>query len=335
MSRCKESSVCRNPILASQAGLVSVPKFPPIPRLSIVIPIGRDLTAFESTLISVLENPVAGAEILVCHDGSYDDPFSLADEVRFVVAESHNPLHLIAAGASESRGRFVHVISDGIRATNGWTDDALDAFEAYDCGVVAPVIRNEKTGRIVAAGWNDGTARLCESGSHGLSEVKNSNKEQAGAYLSASFWRRELLRSLTDAFTSADVLEASYAFQYLAANAGWHYSIAEGSELLIEASTLTFNQPSLTRGQQTQGIKNYFARSGWTHSLLDALRGGIASLTRPGQIPELIGRSLAPTAQDALSKRLRPTQVAACDQHETIVSMPKGTRSLDLRRRAA
>ena len=84
--------------------MVSVPKFPPIPRLSIVIPIGRDLTAFERTLISVLENPVDGSEVLVCHDGSYDDPFALGDEIRFVIADSDNPLDLISAGASQARG---------------------------------------------------------------------------------------------------------------------------------------------------------------------------------------------------------------------------------------
>ena len=107
-----------------------MPKFPPIPRLSIVIPIGRDLPAFERTLISVLENQVEGSEVLVCHDGSYEDPFALGDEIRFVIADSDNPLDLISAGASQARGRFVHVLSDGLRATRGWTDDALEAFEA-------------------------------------------------------------------------------------------------------------------------------------------------------------------------------------------------------------
>ncbi len=55
--------------------MVSVPKFSPIPssltpRLSIIVPIGRDLAAFERTLISVLENQPTDCEVLVPHDGS-------------------------------------------------------------------------------------------------------------------------------------------------------------------------------------------------------------------------------------------------------------------------
>ena len=207
-----------------------MPKFPPIPRLSIVIPIGRDIAAFESTLISVLENPTDGSEILVCHDGSYQDPFELGDEIRFVIADSANPLELISAGASQARGRLVHVLSDGLLATSGWIDEALEEFEAYDCGVVTPVIRHETNDTIVSAGWNDSVGGLCQSANQGQQTVENSKPKQSGAYLQGSFWRRELLRSLTDALTSTDLLEAIYAFHHLAGQAGWKCSLASESE---------------------------------------------------------------------------------------------------------
>ena len=68
--------------------MVSVPKTNPIPQLSIVVPVHGDAAAFESTLISVLENQPAASEVIVAHDGSYDDPFDLGEEVRFVSAGS-------------------------------------------------------------------------------------------------------------------------------------------------------------------------------------------------------------------------------------------------------
>ena len=312
-----------------------MPKFPPIPRLSIVIPIGRDLPAFERTLISVLENPVEGSEVLVCHDGSYDDPFALGDEIRFVIADSDNPLDLISAGASQSRGRFVHVLSDGLRATSGWTDEALQAFEDYDCGVVSPVVRHDTQGTIVSAGWRDGIDRLCQSASHGREDIESSSRPQMGAYLPASFWRRELLRSLTDCIASADVMEASYTFHHLASQAGWTCSLASESEVLFDEDSLPWNQPSLSRGIQTQCLKNYFSRGGWSRSLSAAFWAVFASLTRPGQMLEALGRGLAPTAHPQLIERLRPTEVAACNQHEMVVSMPSRIQAIEQPRRRA
>ncbi len=313
-----------------------MPKFPPIPRLSIIIPIGRDIAAFESTLISVLENPVDGSEILVCHDGSYQDPFELGDEIRFVIADSEDPLELISAGASQARGRFVHILSDGLRATTGWVEEALEEFEGYDCGAVTPVVRHETDGTIVSAGWNDGVARLCTSADQGQQVVKNFKSNQSGAYLQGSFWRRELLRSLTDALTTTDLLEASYVFHHLAEQAGWKCSLASDSELLYAHDTLPWNEPSMSRGMRTQCVKNHFSQGGWSRSLSAGLWSAIASVTRPGQITEAIGRCLASTLSASLAERVRPNHVASCEQHETIVSMPSRTQALDqpLRRAA-
>ncbi len=306
-----------------------MPKFPPIPRLSIVIPIGRDIAAFESSLISVLENPTDGSEILVCHDGSYQDPFELGDEIKFVIADSENPLELISAGASQARGRFVHVLADGLCATNGWSDKALEQFEAYDCGVVAPVIRNESDDTIVSAGWSDRVTGLCKSANRGRRSVEESKSQQAGAYLQGSFWRRELLRSLTDSLTTTDLLEASYAFHHIANKAGWKCSVASKSELLYAEDTLPWDAPSLRRGMRTQCVKNHFSNGGWSKSLSAALWSAIASVTRPGQIVEAIGRGVAPIVSTSLAQRVRPNQVASSNQDENIVSMNFRTQAHD------
>ena len=310
-------------------------KFPPIPRLSIVIPIGRDLAAFESTLISVLENSVLGCEVLVCHDGSYTDPFELGDEVRFIVADSAHPLDLISAGASQSRGRFVHVLSDGIQATSGWTEGALEKFEHYDCGVVAPVIRHVTDGKIVSAGWCDGVDRLCKSASQGRVSLEASATRQIGAHLQASFWRRELICSLSDAFTSNDCLEASYAFHHLAFQAGWRCCLASESKLSYTNDSLPWDESSLGRGLRTQCIKNHFSRGGWARSTSAAIAAVLSSLTRPGQISEAIGRGLAPSVSGSLLERLHADKVTSCDQHEMIVSMPRRDKPIQQTQRRA
>ncbi len=301
-----------------------MPKFPPIPRLSILVPVGRDVAAFESTLISVLENQSSDCEVLVCHDGKYDDPFDLCDEVRFVVAESAQLVSLIAAGASQARGRFVHVLAAGVQATNGWTDEALEKFEHFDCGSVAPVIRQADSDRIVSAGWFDGVDRLCKNAGDGLSEVEGIRAKKIGAHLQASFWRRELLRSMSDAFTSRQSVESSYAYEHLAREAGWRCVLANQSVVRISSDRLPWDQSSSGRGMRLQAIRNEFSRrQGWGASLAQAAWAGAASLLRPGQLAEAMGRGFAPLASAKIATQLHPDQVALCDDHEMIVSMPR------------
>lgn len=294
------------------------------------------MAAFESTLISVLENQSSDCEVLVCHDGKYDDPFDLCDEVRFVVAESAQLVALVAAGASHARGRFVHVLAGGVQATNGWTEEALEKFEHFDCGSVAPVIRQADNARIVSAGWFDGVDRLCKNAVDGQSPADGVRAKKIGAHLQASFWRRELLRSMSAAFTSRQSVESSYAYEFLAREAGWRCVLADQSVVQISGDRLPWDQSSAGRGMRLQAIRNEFSRRrGWGASLNQAAWAGAASLVRPGQLSEAIGRGFAPLASAKIGSQLHADQVALCDDHEMIVSMPRREAPIEIQARRA
>ena len=106
--------------------MVSVPKTNPIPQLSIVVPVFGDSAAFEATLVSVLENQPSCSEVIVAHDGSYDDPFDLADEVRLVESQASTFGSLVGS-ASHQAGTVCscagwritcHRGLDGLRSTS-------------------------------------------------------------------------------------------------------------------------------------------------------------------------------------------------------------------------
>jgi hypothetical protein len=300
-----------------------VPKFPSIPRLSILIPIGSDLESFERTLISVLENRPAGCEVLVANDGSYDDPFDLGDEVRFVVGSSNQLVDLISAGATESRGRFVQVIADGIQATSGWIDGAIEKFEHHDADAVAPVIRQASTNRIVAAGWQDTDSRLCDAAYRSRKHVNSTSLKLIGAYLQASLWRREILVSMTHAFAGRDVVEASYAYEHLLRSAGWRCVLAAESEMLVDSDHLPWDTTSATRGKRLRAIRSHFNRSGgWAHSMSAATRAMLLNVPRPARLAEALGQALAPMAAFETKRLLRPAVVKSCSEAATILRMP-------------
>lgn len=305
-----------------------MPKLPNTPRLSIVIPVGNDLDAFESTLISVLENRPADCEVLVADDGSYDDPFDLGDEVRFVVGASENLIDLIAAIAAESRGRFVHVLASGLCATDGWIDAAIEKFEHHDAAVVAPVIRHAETQQIVAAGWHDSGGRLCTPASSGQRQVAG-EPQRVGAYLQASFWRREILVSMPEAFTGRDVVAASYAYEQLIRAAGWRCVLAPQSNLLFDRDRLPWDQSSLSRGKTLRAIRSHFHHDGgWKHATMAATRAFIANLARPSRLAEAIGQALATSVSRETKRKLRPAAVTPCNEVDTIVQLPDRQRPI-------
>ncbi|MFK8113096.1 MAG: glycosyltransferase family 2 protein [Rubripirellula sp.] len=311
-----------------------MPKFPSMPRVSIVIPIGRDLAAFESTLISVLEQQPPGAEVLVAHDGSYSDPFELCDEVQFVVADSGHLVDLVAVAASAARGRFVHVLADGVRATNGWMDGALEKFEHFDAACVAPVIRNSKNGKVVSAGWFDGSDRLCKNACQGRTDASAAPK-LIGAHLQASFWRRDVLRSLGNAYRSRRDIDAGYAYERLLRTAGWRSVLASECELLIDQSQLPWDVSSFARGQQLRAIRNHFSgNTGWGQALTTGLSATLANLFRPGQLAEALGQACAPTLAKEVAQSIDRDVVSRCDEDGATVSMPARQQRTSSRRAA-
>jgi len=305
-----------------------VPKFPSIPRLSIVIPIGKDQDSFESTLISVLEHRPVGCEILVADDGCYDDPFDLGDEVRFVVGRSKNMIDLVTAGAAQSRSRFVHLIADGIQATSGWIDGAIEKFEHHDAAVVAPVIRQATTKEIIAAGWSDVNARLCDASCRGQKQVHSRTPQKVGAYLQASLWRRDVLVSLADAFTGRDVVEASYAYEHLIRAAGWRCILADQSDLLLESDQLPWDYSSASRGKRLRAIRSRFNHNGgWGRSIVAASTALVANAAEPSRYAESLGQAMAPLVAVKAKRMLRPIEVRPCSDERNILPMPVGGQS--------
>ncbi|MEM8668969.1 MAG: hypothetical protein AAGG48_15720 [Planctomycetota bacterium] len=308
-----------------------MPKFPTIPQLTILVPVvaspnGKaNLSGFERTLISVLENRPEQSEVLVTHDGSYDDPYALGDEVRFVTADHPSMTDLIAAGAQVARGRIIHVLAEGVEATPGWTDNAVDCFDHFDCGSVAPRIQRSNDQAVLACGWSDTTCRLMSP--HVELAQSSAAGSRVGCYLQASFWRRDLLRSLRHCLTDANAVHADQAsgiYSRLARKAGWKCDVAPDSILRCDGDQLPWDESSFSRGKRLRAVANQFGcdpKAAWT--------AACASLLRPSQWSEAIGGCIA----GDLGRTIDSSQVIACKEESTIMKMP--TRSSVAMRRAA
>ena len=311
-----------------------MPKFPSIPRLSVVIPVGRDLDAFETSLVSVLENRPPRTEILVCHDGSYDDPFDLGDEVRFVVAPSRRLTDLIGAGAGEARGRIVHLLGEGVRATGGWDEPARVALDDPQIGIVAPLILGQAD-CLLAAGWGDTPAALCQPNQTTARGSGGVRAGRGGAYLQASFWRRELLRSLAGSYPCDDSIEAGYAYAWLAGVEGWACQLAADCVTRYDHATLRWDRSTANRGRRLRALHNEFHAAGWAASLAAGGRAFVGAMVKLGGFGEAFGQLTAPLCGDDIRRRLRRPSAPTAVAPPTLLPMHPASQSPRRGRRKA
>ena len=166
-----------------------------MPRLSIIVPHRHQDSRLEATLLSLLENRPDDSEIIVVHDGSYGDPYELADEVIFIEEQRwSNTLKLLNAGVMAACSPAVCVLLDGTTVTEGWSEAALSTLLDTETAAVAVPVQTsrEQTSRGIDARLLN---RLSVAQA-GQVEANGSRTECIGPVLACGFYRRKVLLAL-------------------------------------------------------------------------------------------------------------------------------------------
>ncbi|MFI4874419.1 MAG: hypothetical protein ACIALR_03745 [Blastopirellula sp. JB062] len=115
-------------------------------RLSIIIPALHDAAPLEETMLSVLENRPANADVIVVHTGFYADPYELSGEVKFVEARTaETDAQCWQVGAAASSGEIIHVLASGVVVTAGWADSVRSWFADPAVAAISPALRCEQS----------------------------------------------------------------------------------------------------------------------------------------------------------------------------------------------
>lgn len=171
-----------------------------MPTLSIIVPHFGSTGPLEDTLASVLQNRPEDSEILLVHPGSYDDPYDLAGEVRFVKVEADVSLaDGLNIALQAAAGEYVHVIRPGIEVEESWCDAAVSRFKVPEVAAVCPLILRRETPNVIAAAGvrlsRFGRRRTVGTGTkHRFSKI--ARMKPLGPSLSAAFYRRDALERI-------------------------------------------------------------------------------------------------------------------------------------------
>ncbi|MFN3193479.1 MAG: hypothetical protein ACE361_23405 [Aureliella sp.] len=118
-----------------------------MPNLSLIVPHRGDDARFEETLVAILENRPEESEVIVVHDGTYQDPYQLGDEVVFVQTDRRLPLpQLLNEGLMASFAPIIGFVVDGTIVSQHWADEAVYALQD-DLDLVSVAIPTESRGQ--------------------------------------------------------------------------------------------------------------------------------------------------------------------------------------------
>ena len=184
-------------------------------RFSIVVPITDDDGSFDQTLASLLRDLESGTEVILVHDGTYEDPHSLAGEVKIVDAGSRRISTMLHHGVSEATREFVAVVRPGIELPENWQTVIEPKFADEKVASVAPIIvSGPEPDCIVTAGLrtNYGFQRILEGDGEKTAKRVFARLRPVGPTQWAAFYRRSTLElagnfdaSIDDQFVDLDV----------------------------------------------------------------------------------------------------------------------------------
>ena len=178
-----------------------------MPRLTVIIPALGSVESLERTLLSVLENRPPEAEVLVVLAAPYDDPYHLADEVRFLNApRGADLLACVNLGCRESSAPLVHVLGCGLEVCEGWAQLAVRHFHNPRVAAVTPLVLDAHDHRqVLCAGLEylaGGTIRHAARG-RAVDELAADMPSATGPWIQAAFYRKSALVDVCGGFDSA------------------------------------------------------------------------------------------------------------------------------------
>ena len=163
-----------------------------MPRLSVIIPHRHDDQRLEETILSVLENRPRDCEVIVVHDGTYRDPYALADEVVYVQEEPHSStVQLLNAGLMAACSPVVCTLIDGTHVAANWAEPALKRFARTVVASVAPQLQIGRTAVTGISGNAVDDATRLRSG-----RLESHSEDIVAPTLAAGFYRRKVLLAI-------------------------------------------------------------------------------------------------------------------------------------------
>ena len=225
-------------------------------RFSIIVPMLGDRRLFDDTLASVLRYRPRSSQVIVAHDGTYDDPYRLDEEVDFVsISNRANLVPLFYCAVGESTGTYVALIRPGIQLDEGWDEHIESTFEETSAGSVSPVIVTPaKPQTIVAAGVSAGLGltRKTVASKTRIAPRTTGRIAPLGPTSWAAFYRRSALEQVGPGAINLDPHYLDLDLAMSLDSIGYSSAFCPECVVEVERSTLIERELTIPHGRSAQ-----------------------------------------------------------------------------------
>ena len=268
-------------------------------RFSIIVPLLDDRRMFDDSLASVLRYRPSSSQVIVVHDGTYDDPYGLGGEVDLVSTSSRADLvRLFNCALPETTGDYVALIRPGVELASGWNESVELKFKDPNTASVVPIlVTPARQQTIVAAGITHGFGfrRRLVGAKSKIAPRTIRQTAPLGPTSWAAFYRRSALEQIG---TCAERLDAHYLDVDIALSLrtiGYACDFCPDCVLEVERSALIERELTLPHGRSSQrAYRRHAARSGSTSSWFQATcaftQELLLSAFQPGRLHHALGR---------------------------------------------
>jgi hypothetical protein len=227
-----------------------------MPRFSIIVPLKGDERLFDQTLASILRDRPASSEILVIHDGTYQDPHQLGEEITFASTEKKSDLiAMFNHGVSLASGDFLAFIRPGIELSPDWQLTVEAAFHKPDIASVSPLITTPAEPRkIVTAGVEAGIGfqRKMSGARRRATPSKLARVSPLGPTSWAAFYRRSAIEQIHPVSENLSSVFLDQEIAMSLRTIGLKTNFSSETNLEVERSGLITAEQKLPHGQSAQ-----------------------------------------------------------------------------------
>lgn len=256
-------------------------------RFSIVVPLVGDVSLFEQTLASLLRDRSSGTEVILVHDGTYEDPYSLGSEVTIIDAQSRRFASMLNQALAAASAELIAVVRPGVELPENWQSDIGPIFADEKVASVVPLIVSlSAPSEIVAAGikTNYDYRRILEGDGDKTADRVFGRLRPIGPTQWAAFYRRSTLELAGNFDATVDDQYLDLDIALTLKSLGYRSHFAAQCIATISRPTLITKQADLPHGNSAQ-----------------------RAIVRHGRGDSPLGRGLLSFTKEVISTPLQPS----------------------------
>lgn len=268
------------------------------PAMTIILPVQAEIQPFEDTLASVLRYLPTGTQVVVVHDGRYQNPHGL-DEVDFVISSGNATLgEQLGSALRVAEAPLIGLVRPGIQMDENWHESIFEAFEDEQVASVAPAVVDEhKPNRLVTAGVEASKALMRKlSGTHVRLGRKASKLRPMGPTSWAGFYRRRVLDLLGTPDGQLDSLYLDLDLAMGIRQLGLTCAFRQDCVFTTEDATLIVQEAAQPHGCSAARAKTRFGQR--TSSFGESLVELLTSPLKPWYLKHVFGKLSARSMKD-------------------------------------